>query len=86
MDHFWRVQNFEFKYLFFRKNEYFRGMKIVWIFWGYSQNWTILGIISMHFRVFFTVNVQNRNNCFGLLNFKYLFGYVSPAKFKGTFL
>ena len=28
------------------------------IFWGSSQNWASLGVISMHFR-FFKVNVQN---------------------------
>ena len=25
----------------FQKNKYFRGMKILWIFFGSSQNWTI---------------------------------------------
>ena len=37
----------------------FWGMKILWIFWGSSQNWASLRVISMHFRVFFKVNVQN---------------------------
>ena len=29
------------------------------IFWGSSQNWASLRVISMHFRVFFKVKVQN---------------------------
>ena len=29
------------------------------IFGGSSQNWASLRVISMHFRVFFKVNVQN---------------------------
>ena len=38
---FW-VQNFEFQYLGGQKNEYFGGMKILWIFFGgSSQIWTI---------------------------------------------
>ena len=34
-------------------------MKILWIFLGSSQNLASLRIISMHFRVFFKVKVQN---------------------------
>ena len=38
----------------------FWGMKIfVDIFWGSSQNLASLRVISMHFRVFFKVKVQN---------------------------
>ena len=37
----------------------FGGMKILWIFLGSSQNWASLRIISMQFRVFFKVKVQN---------------------------
>ena len=43
----------------------FGGIKILWTFFfffgggGSSQNWTVLGVISMHFRVFLLVNVQN---------------------------
>ena len=29
------------------------------MFWGSSQNWASLRVISMHFRVFFKVKVQN---------------------------
>ena len=30
----------------------FLGMKILWIFFGSSQNWTVFRGLSMHFRVF----------------------------------
>ena len=44
----------------FQKNEYFlRYEDFVDIFLGSSQNWASLSVISMHFRVFFKVNVQN---------------------------
>ena len=50
--HFWGVQNFNilgfFFFGFFWKNEYFWGMKLLWIVFGGH-----LGVISMHFRVFF---------------------------------
>ena len=59
--HFWGVRNSEFQYFMsFQKNEYFlRYEDFVDIFWGSSQNWASLRVISMHFRVFFKVNVQN---------------------------
>ena len=44
--------------LFFQYNEYLMGMTILWIFFG-SKNWTKLGGIYMHFRVFLKVKVQN---------------------------
>ena len=45
---------------FFLKNEYFLGMTIVWIFFGGHHKIRLyLGVISMHFWVFFKVNVQN---------------------------
>ena len=37
----------------------FGGMKILWIFFGSSQNWASLRVISMHLRVFFKGKVQN---------------------------
>ena len=57
----------------FQKNKYFWGdMRILWIFFfffffffgggGSSQNWTILGVISMHLCIlgsFLKVKVQN---------------------------
>ena len=43
---FFGVQNFEFLYFFFQKNDYFWGMKI---FRGSTQNWTIF---SGHFYAF----------------------------------
>ena len=45
---------------FFQKNEYLLGIKILWIFFGGHHNIGLyLRVISMHFRVFFKVNVQN---------------------------
>ena len=59
----------------------FRKMNI---FWGYedfvdifgwsSQNWASLRVISMHFRVFFKVKVQNWNIFWGCLKFPIFFG------------
>ena len=47
------------------------------IFWGSSQNWASLRVISMQFRVFFKVKVQNWDNFFfGLLKFQIFFGGV----------
>ena len=44
----------------FQKNEYLLGIKISWIFFGGHHNIGLyLGVISMHFRVFFKVKVQN---------------------------
>ena len=50
---------FEFQYIFFfwggggGQKKYFLGYEdFVDIFLGSSQNWTVLGVISMHFRVF----------------------------------
>ena len=36
------------------------------IFWGSSQNWASLRVISMQFRVFFQVKVQNWDIFFGV--------------------
>ena len=46
------------------------------IFWGSSQNWTIFRGISMHFMVFFKVNVQIGVFLGGRYNFKYCFGVL----------
>ena len=38
------------------------GMKILWIFfWGHPKIGLVLGVISMYFRVFLKVNIQNRD-------------------------
>ena len=53
---FFGVQNSEFQYFlgFSEKNNIFGGYKdFVDIFWGSSQNWTSLRVISMQFRGFF---------------------------------
>ena len=44
------------------------------IFWGSSQNWASLRVISMQFRVFFKVKVQNWDISLGCWNFKYFLG------------
>ena len=50
----------------------FGGMKILWtFFWGHHKIGLYLGVISMHFRVFSKVKVQNGGICFGCKNFKY---------------
>ena len=44
----------------FQKNSYFWGYEdFVDIFWGSSQDWASLRVISMNFRVFFQIKVQN---------------------------
>ena len=50
----------------FQKNKYFLGYEdFVDIFGGSSQNLTIFHVISMHFRVFSSVKVQNRGYFLG---------------------
>ena len=40
-------------FFFFRKMNIFGAMKILWIFsWGHHKTGLVLGVISMHFRVF----------------------------------
>ena len=48
-----KKMNFNIFVFFFQKNEYFFGMKILWIFLGViTKIGPYLGVISMHFRVF----------------------------------
>ena len=52
------------------------GDEEIWIL----QNWTICvcvcgGVISMHFKAFLKVNVQNGNIFWGSLNFEYCFRF-----------
>ena len=52
-------------------------MKISWIFfWGHPKIELVLEVISMYFRVFFKVNIQNRDICLGCKIFKYFFGVL----------
>ena len=44
------------------------------IFWATSQNWASLRVISMHFRVFFKVKVQNWDTFLGCLKFLIFLG------------
>ena len=63
------VQNFEFQYfLGFQKTDYFRGMKILWIFfWGHHKIGLYLEVISKHFRVFSEGKRTEWRIFFGLL-------------------
>ena len=57
----------------FQKNEYFLGMKILWIFVGGHRKIKLyLGVISMHFGVF-KVKVQNVG-IFGVAKISNIFG------------
>ena len=75
---FFLVQNFEFRYFMgFQKNKYFWGMRILWIFfWGLHKIGIYLEVISMHFKSFFKVKVQNWGYFFGLLKFQIFFGVL----------
>ena len=54
------------------------------IFLGSSQNWASLRAISMQFRVFLKVKVQNWDIFLGCQNFKYFFGVLKiPDIFLG---
>ena len=57
-------------------------MKILWIFfWGDHKIGLYLGVISMHFWVFFKVNVQNWGYFWGLLKFPIFFGMLEIPDF-----
>ena len=59
----------------FQKNEKIFGYEdFVDIFWGHHKIELYLGVISMHFRVFFKVKVQNGGYFFGVLKFQIFFG------------
>ena len=52
-------------------------MKILWIFLGGHHKIRLyLGVISMHFGVFFKVKVQNGGYFGGLLKFQIFFGVL----------
>ena len=68
----------------FRNMNIFGGMKILWIFFGSSQSWASLRVISMQVRVFFKGQGTELGYVFGLLNYKYLFGVLEiPDLFWG---
>ena len=54
LGHFLGFKFFEFQYFWgFQENEYFGGIKILWIFnEGHRKIRLYLGVISVHFRVF----------------------------------
>ena len=61
----------------FQKNEYFLGMKILWIFLGGHHKIRLyLGVNSMHFWVFINVKVQNGGILGGLLKFQIFLGFL----------
>ena len=49
----------------FQNNEYFGGMKKLWIFWGFVTKLDCFGVISIHLRV------QNENIFLGCCNLEY---------------
>ena len=59
--YFFGVQNFKVQFFSgFQKKLIFLGMKILWIFLGGHHKIRLyLGVIFMHFWVFFKVSVQN---------------------------
>ena len=68
-----KILNFN-NYWVFRKMNIFLDMKILWIFFGgSSQKWASLGVISMHFRVFFKVKGTELGYLLGLLRFQIFF-------------
>ena len=78
-------KKFKFQYIWgFHKNECFGVMKILWIFFGgHHKNGLYLGVISMHFRIFRKVKVQNGGYCFGFLNFRTFLGCLKFLIFFG---
>ena len=64
--HFWGFHSFNFNIFgSFQKNKYFWGMKKFWLYifkgGGGGHRRLFCGIISMHFRIFLKVKVQNGN-------------------------
>ena len=59
------------------------GLKILWIFFGgHYKIGPALGVISMYFRVFFKLNVQNGDIFLGCKKFQIFFGvFDNPAIF-----
>ena len=54
------------------------------IFWGASQNWASLRVISMQFRFFLRTRYRICNIFLGCQNFKYFFGVLEiPDIFLG---
>ena len=72
------VQNFEFQYFWgVQKNEYFLGMTILWIFiWGHHKIGLYLGVISMHFRGFLKIKVQNGDYFWGSVKYQIFLGDI----------
>ena len=55
------------------------------IFWGSSQNWASLRVISMHLRVFFLGQCTELGYFLGLLKFQIFFGVLGiPDIFWGV--
>ena len=67
----------------------FRKMNIFWVsrfcgyIFGHYNIGIYLGVISMHFRVFFKVKIQNGEYFFSCKNFKYLGVFEIPNIFWG---
>ena len=92
---FFGVQKFEFQYflgfseklIFFWGYEDFVDFFFFFFFWGGGGGHLKIGlylvVISMHFRVFFKVKVQNRGYFWGCQNFKYFLGCLKFLIFFG---
>ena len=70
------ILNFNIFLGFQTKLLFLGGMKILWIFFGVITNWASLRVISMQFRVFCKVKVQNWDILLGCSNFKYFLGVL----------
>ena len=71
----------------FQKNEYFLGMKILWIFLGAHHKISLyLGVTSMHFWFFFKVKVQNGGVFWGFLKFQIFLGILEIPVFFFVYL
>ena len=68
----------------FQKNEQFLGYEdFMDTFWGHHKIGLYLGVISIHFRVFFKVRVQNWGYFSGSLKFQIFFGVLEIPEFFG---
>ena len=60
----------------FRKNNIFWVWRFCGYFWGHHKIGLYLRVISMHFRVFLTIKVQNGGCSFGLLKCQIFFSDI----------
>ena len=72
---FW-VQNFEFQYfrVFFQKNEYFSGTKILWIFFGVITKLAYIKVSFLCILGSFLIGKVQNGGYFFILKFQIFFG------------